>query len=756
METTTNPDGDIEIPSKQPRLSALKAELDWLITHAGFFYSRAGLYYDTRYSLWAGQDDDGRKHADNLDDAPFPWEGASDTRVRLADRIIKERKRICKSAFWGKRCVVRGVNSTDNKWAATSNTLLKWLLYVHDPKAIKRELNLGWSFRDCYGAAIMGTFWRRETRAKELVIQMDELIEWATQALAGAAGQEQEGAAQEGEGGDPAPAALIDAIMDPLQDEVTANHLHQFFPDTTIEQAKKAIKNLRDKGTATIMVPEMKVNEPRWMALRPFIDVFFDPNADSLQDCRLIVYREFVTASQLQDRVKTEGYRSGFVAKAIKQKGKMSFKATDPRVMATITRSRYRSGTLLEDTQELIELQHCYYKTNAGKGTQVWCTVMHHDINDDWALHEPTDYNHGEYPFDDWRFEEEERCIMESRGVPEIVMTWQDELKKTRDFHADRMSIDVLPPLLVPKKQAGQAEIGPAQQLERSRSGDYEFLQIPSMGNASLMFTEEVRREVCDFFGMGHPAADPIMVQAAKQELATDTLIDCVPVIKKTFQLAQQFLSDEEIAEICGLAGLQIRAGTQDIQGRFSLEFTFDVRSMDVEFLKIFGEFFTQTLVPLDRAGTLDFAEVVAIGLEVFDPNIASRVQRSSEQVTMADVNDEQNEMAKILVGLEPQMKQVTNAQMRLQMMLNAEQSNPKVQQGITQDQQVAALWENRKKMLKFSLAQQQNAETGKFGAQPVLGGDGTGMPQLGGPGGGGPPQGVSRLDQMAGIGGAQ
>ena len=63
-------------------------------------YNRAGGYNDlsyrrtraddVRFCSWAGQDDDGKKHQNNDNKEVFPWDGASDTRVRLADMVCTE------------------------------------------------------------------------------------------------------------------------------------------------------------------------------------------------------------------------------------------------------------------------------------------------------------------------------------------------------------------------------------------------------------------------------------------------------------------------------------------------------------------------------------------------------------------------------------------------------------------------------------------------------------------------------------------
>jgi hypothetical protein len=718
---------NIELAVDTPKLKELLHTLDEMVTHASYYYSRTGLWFDTRYALWAGQSDDGRKNADAIGEAPFPWDGASDTRVRLADRIIKERKRLRKMAFWGKRIQARPLSSVHAGWAAAVNPLLKWLVYAADPKAIKRELSLKWSFEDTYGACITGVFWHRDTRLAEQTIILSQLQEQAQAS------------------GDPQMIAGVQVLSDPLRVEENTAILMKQHPQITRAEAKAFLNELHTTGTATLKVPQIASQKPRWVALRPFVDVFFDPACDDIQKSRMVAYREFLTESELKERVLTEGWKQSFVDAALKHKGSSILSSSNPLVMQAVTRKNFQKATLLEDTQHLIEVLHCYYHVNVKGAEAIYCTVLHPEVKEDWGMHDTVEYGDGEYPFEDSRAEVEERSIMESRGVPEIVMTWQNEQKLTRDFHADRMSMDVIPPLLTPKNMAGQAAMGPAQQLERSRRGDdYEFLSIPPMSQTSLLFNKEIEREICAYFGMFHPETDPIMVQAARQELVTDALMDVSFLIAKSFSHAQDNLSDEELSLICGWAGAQqVRVSREMIQGKFLVEFLFDVRTLDTEFLETYGKIFKDIIQPLDRAGQLDMSQIVSLLLGSVDPNLQSAMQ-SHDQVRMGDIEDEQNQLAKILTGIEPPTKEVTNPQLRLQQMMQTAQSSPRVQQLIAGDPVVAALWENRAKMLKQQLVQQSvNPDIGRFGVQPVLGGDGSGMP----------PQGISRLDYAAGKG---
>jgi hypothetical protein len=705
-------------PGKTPDLDILLGEIDQLADQASYFYERMGVFYDTRYALWDGQSDDGRKWEGDEDGEVFPWEGSSDTRVRLADRIIKSRKRLRKLAFWGKRIKAKPLGSQSQDWATTVNPLLTWMLYTHNLRMMKRETNLLWSYQDTLGAAVLGVFWNRETRLERQQFSIEALQAWAMQS------------------GDPGAMRLVEQVRNPLQDEQTIDQMREHLPHLKKGTVQKFLTELRLTGESELPVPYIFRNTPRWVAMRPFIDVFFDPIADDLQACRLIHHRELLTEADLWDKVESEHWDEEFVKEASQHKGEGWFSATDPLYMSE--RPRW-SVTQVEDIRERVEIISSYYKTFHDGAVEIYCTKLHRSVKDKYALHEPLDYAHGEMPFTGFACETEERPIMESRGVPEIVMTWQREIKTQRDGRQDRTSMEILPALVVPKGLAGRIELGPGQQLETSRKGEYSFLQPPGLANTTQIVEADVMREVNEFYGLFYEGCDPQMVLAARQELVTDALNDLIPAITQTFQLAQQYLTDEDVQRVVGHLRHPFRTTRQEIQGKFDLEFVFDVRNWDAEFIEQIVKTIKDVILPMDRLGTVDTSKLVSIALNAIDPNLADAVLQPAQAAALQEVDDQQSRLGRIWSGIEPPQKSFANPGLRMNVLQNTVKSNPAWQQRAQQDPVFGKLLENEGKMLQFAIAQTQtNPEIGKFGAKPVLGGDGSGIP----------PMGMSRLDQ--------
>ena len=76
-------------PCPPDRLSTLKQEFKQLCSDAGLSANdRRELSGDIRFCRWQGQTSDGKKH-DTDEKKAFPYEGASDARIRLTDGTVK-------------------------------------------------------------------------------------------------------------------------------------------------------------------------------------------------------------------------------------------------------------------------------------------------------------------------------------------------------------------------------------------------------------------------------------------------------------------------------------------------------------------------------------------------------------------------------------------------------------------------------------------------------------------------------------------
>lgn len=701
-----NEKNNIEIASDTPRLKELQDEISTSITQASWYYERCITNDDTRFCIWNGQSDDARKHKEDIGEPAFPWEGASDARIRTADMLVNEDVRVMKAAFFRGKINALGTEAGDLAAGQNVAVLMKWMLHTHMAHELRREVELLAQWRQSYGAAVCWTWWDQQTRLELKKLNLQQIQQAVAQS------------------GDPAARQMLDALFDPLQTDALAEMFQRMAPGLTLTEARAVIEDLHTKGEAEFPQPYIFKNKPKWEALRPMVDVFFPVSTADLQRARFIARREWLTETELRDRVEAYGWDKKFVEEALKHKGTTSMEVNDTRLLLRDREMGFGKNRLVDDYQELVEIFHVYYKAMRRGTPAVYCSVLHSSVKDQWGKHEMGEYQHGEYPFRELVREFASTSILESRGIPEIVDSHQREIKTQRDYRADRSSIAILPPVKVPANRGKMKLLfGPAVQVSERRPGEISWMQPPPFDQGTIEIERATRGDVNEYFGRATADVAPTRSQLYFQDLVDGFLRECSLVGVQSFQLMQQYMSDVEVSRVVGVMRRPFQVSRAEIQGKYDLAIEFDVRDLDTEFLAKKLDMIGKMVVPLDTAGVLDRAELVSLVMGAIDPQIAERVVRDYQAVTAGEVEDEQVQFAKLSAGVEPVMKEGgQNAQLRMQVLQNIIQSNPDIQGRLGQDKVFASLVENRMKHFQFQLQQQQNAQIGRIGVAPALG----------------------------------
>lgn len=673
-------------------------ELTTAATDASWYSTRRADNYDARLAYWDGQSSDGRKWSGNYRKKIFPWEGASDARIRLADFVSNRETQLCLTATFSSRLQMLPVESTDALLQQRSESLLKWMLYTHCADDLRRELELALNFRATYGLAVMGVFWRTTSRVEIKTYNLDTLLSMLAETQ------------------DPALEAFIGSVLDPLQEEVAIELADQFAPGAG---TAANIKKLREGGSVEVPTPYVFESRPEWCALEPFNDIIFPAATYDLQRAPWIARREMVTCEELRERIATAGYSEDFVEKAERQKGSSLWP-----IIVQQSANR-RDHLLFEEYRDMVELWHIYSKEEdeTTGATKLMCRVVHSSISDAAAKEEILEYAHGQYPFIELPRERISRCLIEARGIPEIVGTMQQEIKAQRDYRADRASIAILPPLRVPANR-GKLDIilGPAMQLPERRANEFGWMQPPPFDQGTIEIERAVRRDVNEYFGLAGEGVDPNYAQLATQHTVDRWLRDFKAIVTQTWQLMQQYMPPVQILRVSGGQNIPFQADRESIQGKFDLSVTFDAKQLDSELLGIKLEYITKNLVPMDNMGVIDRAGLVKFIMSTVDPNIADLIVRDPGPAAQIEADEEQLAFTKIAAGTEPPLPQEgVNFQLRAQVLQGILQANPALQQRLQQDEIFRNMIEARMKAFAFQNQQQQNAIIGRQGALPAL-----------------------------------
>lgn len=685
-------------------VAGLGGELEEAVQDGSWFVEACVRAYEVRNCLWAGQHEDGKKHGSAGAEA-FPWEAASDVRIRLADQVINDNARILRLAMKRGMLQASPVESRDAAKATAVTTFMKVLFGKRMAQNLRREIPLLANWQELCGLAVLAISYDQEVRIRKRRLSIDEL------SLAVAEAQQVNRAeAEEG-------MLMLEALWDVSREEEVAAWLAGMFEDLRPGVARRCVRALRKDGECNIPVRRVVRSQPQWTALRPFHDVFFPVNTMELASARWIAWREPLSEVELRARVLTDDYDEGAVEEACeKRKG-----------VSVLTGVQWTTppadNTFVDDMDELIEVFHMYRREVDAEGfTKI--RVVHFCMGCEVAfLEEELDYAHEQYPFIDFVRDRTERVLLANRGVPSLISTHQAEIKTQRDFRTDRTSMTINPPLEVPLWRADKPlTIGPGRKLPYRKLGENQWLKPPQFDGDTLNIEKQVRDDVDEYFGRIAEGVHPSRQMLYQQSMVDDWLTGLIRAVDQTLALVDEF--DPGLFE--QVTGLALGEG-ESIRGEVDLLFDFNAADLNMEYALKKAEVMNRAIIPTDSENVIDRAAYTNWLTRSIDPLMASIVVRDVESVRDSEAEDEQKNFALIMAGTEPAMKENgQNYGLRLRVLEGILQAN---QEDIGRDLQnkpvSAQMLQRRMEHLKFQVQQLQNATIGRIGAVPALGAPG-------------------------------
>ncbi|MEO0797416.1 MAG: hypothetical protein AAFX93_19870 [Verrucomicrobiota bacterium] len=339
------PSSKITDATDQPYIASLLDEFHQSLEHATFYIRRMELAENTTWCQWDGQHDDGRKHRDSdTDEEPFPWEGASDTRVRLVDQLVTESTLVQDAAFKRGRWRMAGTEAGDTYLAGKSNTLLKWMVYTKMGRSARSARKLARRWRTMYGLSFTMVDWERDVQLTLDEINLNELalyfglqetIEFVEKQFAaeaelpadglrlvvpqlqdaietfltvrdevaqinadGLAKQEQQVALVQGHL--EVLKNFLDLVDNPKRESELKKTFLAAFPTLKGKHLKKIIESLRENSLAHLPIPVVVRDQPYWRALKAFDHIFFPVETTKVESARWFAVREWYTAPELK------------------------------------------------------------------------------------------------------------------------------------------------------------------------------------------------------------------------------------------------------------------------------------------------------------------------------------------------------------------------------------------------------------------------------------------------------------------------
>lgn len=697
MQSKYNRSDKLVFASETPDIQELQSEFDRSLTNGGNI-SRINSNDDIRLARWEGQSDDGKKYSRNQRDGEgaFPFEGASDVRVRLVDSIINELVMLLVNSWQLARIRVTGTEYGDASTAASVQTLARWVVENKLRPDLEREAELWAQYALNYGWAVMHVGWERRLGSREVTETLPTLEARAT--------------------GDEMLAEALRQMVATGASDITAD-LFANALGCSSEEGRRIANAMLASGVASYNQQYNRINLPVCAALKPYEEISFPPETLDLQEARVIFRRTFMSEVELREMIKTDGWDEAFVEEAANTAGKSAY-LTDPNLIPVTS----NVSNALHRADNLIEIVYAYSRQIDQNGVPcVYYTVFSPQTSqvETYAKHSKLDYAHGEYPFIELRRERLKRAVVESRGIPEIAFTDQEEIKAQKDSLRDRTAFETLPPIKVKKRLGTQNQIAPGSLLPVTTPDDYSFLSPPS-GNPTLAFNliDRVEAQNAAYFGLFHPAVPPQKTQMTQQFIVNNWLTAWSRVLKQMVSLSVQYLDGSEIERI---VGTPIAMTPNEISQMYDIGVSYNVRELDTDYVMEKLKAIASFVVPMDAGGVIDRNKLTARFVEAISPESAKDLLLDQKTASQKLYNDVQTDIAKMMAGMEVQyVENDPTAGAKLQYLQDILQKNPKAQQLAQSDPQFQALMQNYIQNLQMSVQQQQNKTIGRLGVTPV------------------------------------
>jgi hypothetical protein len=597
---------------------------------------------------------------------------------------------------------VKGTEFSDSENSATANVLMSWLLESRIRSEVRKEAELLAQYGTQYGWAGLHVIWEQEMGTRFQNIRMDDLVSMVQQAVQ----VNPEAAIKD----------LPAAIMAPEQEDYAVDLIMQYLKTVNPKDVKKAVRELRKDGNANIPETFISKNQPLIVALKPYDEISFPPETIEIQKARVVFRRTYVTEVELRSMAQMEGWSDSFVEQAVNCMG-MQSQFNDPNLLPAAALINYQ----VSRQDNLIELVYAYSRLIDENGIQgVYQTIFCPQAgSEDYASHGLLGYAHNKYPFVIYRRERTRRAIMESRGVPEIAQTDQEEIKAQHDAIRDRTAFTTLPPILVKKRLGGINRIAPGVHLPVTSADDYRFMPTPT-GDAGTAFNliDRVEMNHASYFGLPHPNIMPQKTQTTQQFIINNWLDVWSESFAMVFSLMLQYMQPEEIESI---TGKPLPQNMSAVSNMFDFQVKYDVRELDTNFVIEKLKAITQFVLPLDAGGVIDKNKLVKAAVEAIDPDKAKELIINTGTASQLLYKNIQSDLGLMMLGNEAQyVENDPSAATKMQYLQDIMSKNPKAQQAMQSDPHFRAVLENYMKNLQMSISQQQNKQIGRTGVTPV------------------------------------
>ena len=690
----------------QVRLS--QRERDKLIGDLNFWRSKSDEYYANRekledafYCFWAGQHPSGLV-LDTDDEAAWPFNGASDQRVRLADKMFQKFYALIAVALSAATIEITTSGADREKRSQSLLVLLKWMLdNLGSEGWAQIRAMIHYFLVDSPAIAAITVDWKKNFTLHPEESDAEEIVgEFAAAMVA-------EGKISEAEAIDSA-RNIISGITAADGSAPDPTPLVDFLVKTKGVRRKDAVKIVRalgeGDGTVEFLVRGRAEEGIDLSALRYGDDFCIPVAAESFAYANPWFRGEWLTEEQLREKIESDGWDEKWVEDTLSHPG------------ADFYNSENVQAGHDEDYKDLYNVCWCYTaETNDYGETVRYVTVL---SNADGSAFGKRVLSSRRGKWDTVLFRREvlSTNIVEGRGLAEICAPDQGLIKQISDRENDAAIIGSLPPIVEKGSQAKKAVFQPFGRIPIGSSDEIKFMAPPQFPATAKDRVKEIKDELLDYLGISNGETN---VSERTKATVRDILLQFKDLFVTMIEVAQENATDELLAGVTDdgdVKGLK----REDITGIFGVKLVLDPDNLDGEKLVKKLTTFSQIL-GMDKRGEVDTSPVLRHALYTLFPEISKRSIKPADRLLADDLANEQENFVKIKAGVMPQMNTEGgwNYAARIQFWQDLQANNPEA---------IATMSPTSQQMMQQwleALNQQQtqfgeNAQIGKTGVEGV------------------------------------
>ena len=694
------------------KFTELKTEFDRIATDAGRSVNdRRSLSEDVRFTRWDNQSPDGKKHDTDDGKKAFPFDGASDARIRHADDIVQEQVIIMMAALMRAQPGTKPTEADDAEISGNLAVLWSWLQrnqlgaeWITEWTKVAQ-----WRQGDAPGIGYMQVWWHQADALKPETVTSADVAQKALAAMVAPGQQPDPEDAQD----------LQDLLANPNRAEELAGMLRAFWPQMTESRSKTAAAELQENGETTFAYPYPCENRLRIKARRLMEDLFIPENSPvDVQRARVMFVREWFTEPELREMDARGELLEGSLDEILKHEGESAWK----HICHVDASGNYSESPVTREVDKdqqhgQFELITAFFRASNNIGIPGVYSVQYHAAVDKPVTKCELFDRRNQYPIFPCPREILNDKPWDTRGVPELSATDQHSLKLLHDAFMDHAQLSTVPPVRVPKSRPKMGLlIAPLAQLTEMRQGEISWMPPPAFPATNVQVTEKILARSDSYFGRMSPTVMPDKVRLYQQSLIDYFLITVAQVVRYGLDLAWEYLDDKTLARVLGV---QVQRD-DDSPLTFDVQIGFEAGMLSMDYLKEVGAMISQYVLQWDTMSTVQRDKLVRWFFSALSPTLAQELLVPAQQAQENEIKDEQNNFALISAGVEPPMMTAgQNFGLRLQTLLGIGEKNPEALAKLTPNSR--AIYEARLKHLYGMVQQQQNAQTGRQMARPAL-----------------------------------